>query len=446
MRSFMPLLGLLASSACAGPDLICSEILSGQTYGALGDYQSFSFGDITCNIGDEPFTYQASTPNHPVFTSGLYRIKDGRLEQIGLSFVTHTFFPLQGNACDLGCEPGAPGMLGPGCSNTVGAALAGNQADMGPRIEVNPWSGEIVYPFRTINETGHSYYKRLKAHVSDISDPDAQYFVERQYVSNEEAPEARNNNSSYRRVSFTPGTNAPQVLGDTFAGQPAIFAWRDHGLGPNMPDPDVMISSVNHADGGVIHVGSKATDLGDGSWRYDYAVQNQNMQNEFGDGLGAFFIPIGFNRTTRDPYFNDVDYLDSPDGIYLSGDWVFSNTVGRARWFAPWEPQIFFELNYIRWGSTYTFSFVSDHPPTQKFAHVGFGALSFSYIQARVVAPTSGPCRADFNADGTLDFFDVSLWLQAYQDEDYNADFVSNGVFDFFDVSAFLQEFNAGCP
>ena len=47
---------------------------------------------------------------------------------------------------------------------------------------------------------------------------------------------------------------------------------------------------------------------------------------------------------------------------------------------------------------------------------------------------------ADLNADGQLDFFDVSALLNG--EVDYNGD----TQFDFFDISAFLQEFNAGCP
>jgi hypothetical protein len=49
----------------------------------------------------------------------------------------------------------------------------------------------------------------------------------------------------------------------------------------------------------------------------------------------------------------------------------------------------------------------------------------------------------DFNGDGVLNFFDVSLFIQDWQNGgDYNGD----GQTNFFDVSAFLMDFNAGCP
>jgi hypothetical protein len=55
-------------------------------------------------------------------------------------------------------------------------------------------------------------------------------------------------------------------------------------------------------------------------------------------------------------------------------------------------------------------------------------------------------CPADLNGDGSLNFFDVSAFLVAYQSMDPVADFSGDGQFNFFDVSAFLVAFKAGCP
>lgn len=49
-------------------------------------------------------------------------------------------------------------------------------------------------------------------------------------------------------------------------------------------------------------------------------------------------------------------------------------------------------------------------------------------------------CRPDLNLDGSIDFFDVSIFVMEMTDWDLN------GVFDFFDVSKFLQAFDEGCP
>ncbi len=55
-------------------------------------------------------------------------------------------------------------------------------------------------------------------------------------------------------------------------------------------------------------------------------------------------------------------------------------------------------------------------------------------------------CLADINGDGTLNFFDVSAFLNAFAAGDLVADFTGDGMLNFFDVSAFLNAFAAGCP
>ena len=55
-------------------------------------------------------------------------------------------------------------------------------------------------------------------------------------------------------------------------------------------------------------------------------------------------------------------------------------------------------------------------------------------------------CIPDLNGDGTLDFFDVSTFLNAFSASDPIADLTGDSAFDFFDISVFLNAFAAGCP
>jgi hypothetical protein len=57
-----------------------------------------------------------------------------------------------------------------------------------------------------------------------------------------------------------------------------------------------------------------------------------------------------------------------------------------------------------------------------------------------------GICPADLNADGSLNFFDVSAFLVGYLGQDASGDWNNDGVWDFFDVSAFLGDYTLGCP
>ncbi|MFK7884410.1 MAG: GC-type dockerin domain-anchored protein [Phycisphaerales bacterium] len=59
----------------------------------------------------------------------------------------------------------------------------------------------------------------------------------------------------------------------------------------------------------------------------------------------------------------------------------------------------------------------------------------------------AGCSGADRNADGQLNFFDVSGFVAAFIASDASADLAEpEGVFNFFDVSAYIDLFSAGCP
>lgn len=60
---------------------------------------------------------------------------------------------------------------------------------------------------------------------------------------------------------------------------------------------------------------------------------------------------------------------------------------------------------------------------------------------------TSTACSAaDFNADGELNFLDVSLFIGAFNGQDSSADVNGDGQFNFFDIASFIGIYQAGCP
>ncbi len=71
------------------------------------------------------------------------------------------------------------------------------------------------------------------------------------------------------------------------------------------------------------------------------------------------------------------------------------------------------------------------------------------FVSAWMVRATGepvAPCRVDFNNDGMLNFFDVSIFLSSYTDGNLTVDLTGDGTLDFFDVSEFLTLYSAGCP
>jgi len=63
-----------------------------------------------------------------------------------------------------------------------------------------------------------------------------------------------------------------------------------------------------------------------------------------------------------------------------------------------------------------------------------------------VATPNTNTCVADFNGDGTLDFFDISAFVASFVAMEPSADLNGDGLINFFDVSAFVSAYASGCP
>jgi hypothetical protein len=55
-------------------------------------------------------------------------------------------------------------------------------------------------------------------------------------------------------------------------------------------------------------------------------------------------------------------------------------------------------------------------------------------------------CPADLDDNGTLNFHDVTAFLNLFQTQDPTADWNNDSLFNFFDLASYLNAFNAGCP
>jgi len=55
-------------------------------------------------------------------------------------------------------------------------------------------------------------------------------------------------------------------------------------------------------------------------------------------------------------------------------------------------------------------------------------------------------CVADFDGNGLLNFFDVSMFITAFVAMNPDADIDGNGLWNFFDVSMYIDLYLAGCP
>jgi hypothetical protein len=214
----------------------------------------------------------------------------------------------------------------------------------------------------------------------------ARYFIESQTIAPDDATSGNgDNNSSHREMAVTGSGTAWTFafLGSTTqVERPAIYAWQD-------ADPGVTISDVHVPGDGRFILASRATDLGGGTWHYEYALHNQNSDRS----AREFRVPVPHFATVTNLGFHDVDYHsgDGPGNVNFDGtDWAattpFAQVVFSTDTFAA-NPS----ANALRWSTTYNFRFDADVPPVNGFATIGLfepGASTDESVAA--VVPSMG--------------------------------------------------------
>src|SRR5262249_4497232 len=194
-----------------GPDVIVGELPEASSYGSGGGIFAFSIGTTSCNVGNQNLSWVSTTNQHPVIAQNLYRLKDDRFEQIGMSWVKHGFLALTQDICSCGCNGQGGAVLGVGCSDPYSSPLNGHQGStgtggLGPRFQVNAHTGYFDFPYFAQGLSGNAIYKRLQVHDSDLDPAQSGgglYFVEGQYVTPDDAAAGnQNNNASHRRVTI----------------------------------------------------------------------------------------------------------------------------------------------------------------------------------------------------------------------------------------------------
>lgn len=427
----------------SGPDVIVSSVSGASNYGSVGSITAFAVGTTSCNVGDANLDWEDSDPRHPVIAQNLFRLKDGRIEQIGMAWLKHGFASTNSESCGCNCDdPGTFRLLGPGCSDTYDSTLNGEQFTMGPRSEVNAFTGEFPYP-PSNQGNGNAIYKRLQAEVADIDpalNPGALYYAETQYVALDDAMFGNQaNNTSYRPVtfSFSGGRWRLSTTGSTVQQKAAIQAWRT-------ADPTVTETEVLIPDEGRLIVSAKATDLGDGTHRYEYAVYNQYSDRS----VGAFTVPLPASATVSNIGFHDVAYHSGEP--YSGTDWV-GTRVGDTIVWATETHAANPNANAIRWGTTYNFRFDADVAPTTGDATLGlFKPGTPESVTASTIVPTiSTPALpGDLNGDCVVDLTDLGTMLanfglsgQSYEDGDIDG----NGTIDLGDLGVLLSNYGQTC-
>jgi hypothetical protein len=444
---------------CNGPDVIVGDITGPSNYLFTGSLESLSLGTTSCNIGNVWLNWFQNTNQHPAIGGNLFKMKTANgyttFEQVGQSWLKHGFFALSTTVCCSGCQSTDGTHLGIHCADPYSSDRNGSQAGLGPKYQVNAHTGVFTYPPANPTWSGNTA-RRLEVAIADLevastSTPNVSYFGQAQYITPDDAAAGnQNNNCSYRRIAVSGSGTAWNFsfIGNTIRALPAIRAW--HTADSAVTETDIQI-----ANDGLFVLSSKATDLGGGTWHYEYALYNLNSDRSGQD----FSVPLPDGATATNIGFHDVDYRNG-DGIgnvnFSGTDW----TATRANNKITWATQTFAQnpsANALRWGTLYNFRFDANVAPL-----AGTSTATFTLFKPGAAGdPTSGSgdaqipgtlpppvCACDFNHDLALNSQDFFDFLSAFFAGLISADFNASGIVDSQDFFDFLNCFftpPAGC-
>ena len=389
----------------SGPDVITGDMHDLIHYGSSGTLAGLAIGITSCNAGNQPAHFVAMPDtNHPTVAQNLYRMSGGpgnadRFEQIGQSWVKHTYGAKAANACGFGCtNPGTGTLLGVGCSDTYFSSQSAAQPDLGSRAWINPFTGVFSQFARDHAAHVHTQTSHLiimeRSDLEPASNPGATYYAEVQYIVPDEGswcqahPGECNmyNNASYRRFNVFQGAQffVFSPVGDTVRTSPALNAWTGATQQTIEPAPGTD---------GRAFIAYKVTNPSAGVWHYEYAIYNQNLDR----AIQSFSLPLGCGITVSNLGFHaPLNHPGFPnDGT--QGNAGFSNaawTSNQTSDALSWSTETFAQnqnANAIRWGTLYNFRFDSDRPPYAANATVGFFTTGTS-VTVGVQGPQ--PCNA----------------------------------------------------
>jgi hypothetical protein len=366
------------AGAEGGPDVTVFSFTDIHSYGSADGFVGYAVGTVSCNRGDTPLNWcnansgcapGATRPDHPVIAQNLYRLKNGRFDQIGMSWLKHGFFStnqVSGGCTGIGgqtCRTPAAGsaQLGVGCTDAYSSSLNGSQP-LGPRSQVNGTTG--VFPFPPTSPPGpyKVYDERVKVATADV-DPaqnvGATYYAEGHYIAADDAAAGNAfNNASYRRV--TVGASPSYILsmtGTFFEQQPALNAWA-------AADPTVQLTNVD-VPGAIAEryqVARKVTDLGGGLWHYEYAVHNLNSNR----AANAFTVEFPQATAFTNVGFKGITHHSGEP--YATDDWTSATTPNTLTWStAPFATNP--NAHALRWSTLFNFWFDADQPPAPSILH-----------------------------------------------------------------------------
>lgn len=345
-----------------------------------GGEVAMSYTYSMCNSGTVNIGWsQTMDPDHPFFAMMVVRESNGRMEQItsnATTYVKHGWAAANGpSTCGGTCGGSGPG-LRPNCTDTYGENTNANRYWLGPAEEIDPWLGvwepigsyfdrgdpDIGPPYntngiRTLTNAQIANFDDVKNRVTlreqDLLAPGTFYYCCHIVVRGEDGDNHWNNIGHREFTADYDGTWAFTNAPSGWQQGTVLEAWAG--------------ASISHArngeDDGHFIVAVKTTDLGGGSWHYEYALQNFDNHR----GGASLRIPVCPTTSVTNVTFRDTN--DNP-----LDEWTMSRSGAEMMFAAP-------AGNPLDWNNIYNFGFDCDVAPDSGSveidqARLGPGALS----------------------------------------------------------------------
>ncbi|MEO7734554.1 MAG: hypothetical protein ABIY55_26600, partial [Kofleriaceae bacterium] len=361
-----------------------------QQQGRVGDRVVITPSAVLKNVGTANVPWQAkfsgvfppyNTDQHPFLVWALFRESGGFFEPIAYSDVKHAFLTINSNCAPGSCTIGS--VLGLGCEDVYGVSTNGGH--LGPRSEILPHAGtwahcdfpapdtashfDQVAPFCSADNNGGgetALTHRATASDAELSVAGANYYFTAWYVVRDDVNIF--NSMGWRRiVPFRSGSTWSFLLGTTFKQGSILDAFVD----PAHQTATRSNATFEDKAAGAVQVAATATDLGNGSFRYVYALMN----HDFDPKLGSFSIPVDDSATIENLRFSDGD-------SDAANDWTVVLGSGRATWSPPASSA------RLEWGTALTISFVANAAPISNTVQISRGDNGDVFdIRSIVVGP-----------------------------------------------------------
>lgn len=285
------------------------------------------------------------TDQHPYLNWSVYREIDNRFEQIGISGIKHAFLTINTN-----CSCPSGHVLGLGCEDVYSIGNNDSSNAIGPRDELNAltgiWEncGSYFDPMpctgsqqQSSNTLGQNRLKVFKNDLGDVNN--SSVYFSSWYVIRDDIDIF--NSMGYRSINPVDngGSWGLTPLG-TFKNGAAL----DNYVPKDSISANQSSQTIHHQDGHFA-VAVKVIDLGNGQYRYNYAVENYDFDPRFLN----FHVPLPAGAQLTDTYFNDPDHNTANDWQFTRSNDVL-NIIGSAS-------------NEQDWGMLFSFSYTTNAAP-----------------------------------------------------------------------------------